>query len=177
MDKWKKLSHTIYQCKYHIVWYPKYRYRVLAGALADFLEQTIRMLCQWKNIEILEMNVKEDHIYLIISVPPRLSVSEVMGMLKGKTAIKIFKSFPFLKNKTYWGNHFWSRGYCVSTIGLDETKIRKYVKYQEQKEKKKKTNRKNLASFRGLLNHHPLCGCDIYLYFDSIFFYHWMRLL
>ena len=123
------------------------------------------------------MNVKDDHIHLILSVPPRLSVSEVMGMLKGKTAIKIFRGFPFLKNKTYWGNHFWSRGYCVSTIGLDETKIRKYVKYQEQKEKKKKTNRKNLASFRGLLNHHPLCGCDIYLYFDSILFYHWMRLL
>lgn len=97
------------------------------------------------------MNVKDDHIHLIISVPPRLSVSEVMGMLKGKTAIKIFKSFPLLKKKPYWGNHFLSRGYCVSTISLDETKVRKYVKYQEDRQRQEETNRKNLASFRGLL--------------------------
>ena len=147
MAKWKKLSHTIYQCKYHIVWCPKYRYRVLEGALADFLEQTIRMLCQWKNIEILEMNIKEDHIHLIISVPPRLSVSEVMGMLKGKTAIKIFKSFPLLKKKPYWGNHFWSRGYCVSTIGLDESKIRKYIKYQEDRERQEEEEQKEFGLF------------------------------
>ena len=134
MTKWKKLSHTIYQCKYHIVFCPKYRYRILKDAMADFLEQTIRMLCQWKNIEILGMNVKDDHIHLIISVPPRLSVSEVIGMLKGKTAIKIFKSFPLLKKKPNWGNHFWSRGYCVSTIGLDEETIRKYIRDQEEEE-------------------------------------------
>ena len=135
MAKWKKLSHTIYQCKYHIVWCPKYRYRILKGALSKYVEQTLRMLCEWKNMEILEMNVKEDHIHMILSVPPRLSISEVMGMLKGKTAIKLFKSYPALKRKPYWGNHFWSRGYCVSTIGLDENKIRKYVKYQEEREK------------------------------------------
>ena len=103
MTKWKKLSHTIYQCKYHIVFCPKYRYRILKDAMADFAEQTIRMLCQWKNIEILEMNIKDDHLHLIICVPPRLSLSEVMGMLKGKTAIKIFKSFPLLKKKPYRG--------------------------------------------------------------------------
>ena len=72
---------------------------------------------------------------MILSIPPRLSISEVMGMLKGKTAIKLFKSFPALKKKPYWGNHFWSRGYCLSSIGLDEAKIRKYVKYQEEREK------------------------------------------
>jgi len=115
--------------------------------MADFLEQTIRMLCQWKNIEILEMNVKADHIHLIICVPPRLSVSEVMGMLKAKTAIKIFKSFPLLKKKPYWGNRFWSRGYCVSTIGLDETKIRKYVKYQEDREKQEEDEQKEFGLF------------------------------
>ena len=147
MAKWKKLSHTIYQCKYHIVWCPKYRYRILEGALAEFVEQTLKMLCQWRNIEILEMNVKDDHIHLIISVPPRLSVSEVMGMLKGKTAIKIFKSFPILKKKPYWGNHFWSRGYCVSTIGLDETKIRKYVQYQEDKERQEEDEQKEFGLF------------------------------
>jgi len=125
MIKWKKLSHTIYlyQCKYHIVWCSKYRYRILKGAVAEFAEQTLRMLCEWKNIEILEMNVNEDHIHMILSIPPKFSISAVMGMLKGKTAIKLFKSFPVLKKKPYWGNHFWSRGYCVSSIGLDETNL------------------------------------------------------
>ena len=106
MTKWKKLSHTIYQCKYHIVWCPKYRYRILKGAVAEFVEQTLRMLCEWRNIEILEMNVKEDHIHMILSVPPRLSVSEVMRMLKGKTAIKLFKSYSDLKRKPYWETIF-----------------------------------------------------------------------
>jgi len=96
MTKWKKLSHTIYQCKYHIVWCPKYRYRRLKGALSKYAEQTLRMLCEWRSIEILEMNVKEDRIHMILSIPPRLSISSVMGMLKGKTAIKLFKSFPAL---------------------------------------------------------------------------------
>jgi len=95
--------------------------------VAEFVEQTIRMLCEWKNIEILEMNVKEDHIHMILFIPPRLSISSVIGTLKGKTAIKLFKSFPALKKKPYWGNHFWSWGYCVSSIGLGENKIRKYV--------------------------------------------------
>ncbi len=103
MTKWKKLSHTIYQYKYHIVWCPKHRYRILEGALAEFVEQTLKMLCQWRNIEILEMNVKDDHIHLIISVPPRLSVSEVMRMLKGKTAIKNIQKFPYSKKEALLG--------------------------------------------------------------------------
>jgi len=106
MAKWIKLSHTIYQCKYHIVWCPKHRYRILKGALSKSLEQTLRMLCKWRNIEILEMNVKEDHIHMILSIPPRLSISEVMGILKGKTSIKLFKSYPALKRKLYLGNYF-----------------------------------------------------------------------
>ena len=119
MSKWKKLSHTIYQCKHHIVWCPKYRYRILKGAVAEFVESNLRrMLCEWRHTETLEMSVKEDRIHMILSIPLRLSISEVMGMLKGKTAIKLFKSFLALKKKPYWGNYFWSRGYCVSTIGL-----------------------------------------------------------
>ena len=88
----------------------------------------------------MEMNVKEDHIYMILFIPPRLSKPEVMGMLKGKIAIKLFKSFPTLKKKPYKGNHFLSRRYCVSSIGLYETKIRKYVKYQEGREKKEESD-------------------------------------
>ena len=135
MESWRKRSHVIFQCKYHIVWCPKYRYKILKGNLAKFLDVQIRMLCEWKEIEILELSIQVDHVHLILEIPPKLSVSQVMGVLKGKTAIKIFKSYPVLKKKPYWGNHFWCRGYCVSTIGIDETKIRKYVKYQEEKEK------------------------------------------
>jgi len=84
---------------------------------------------------------------MILSIPPRLSISEVMGMLKGKTAIKLFKSYSALKRKPYWGNHFWSRGYCVSSIGLDENKIRKYVKYQEEREKKEESEQQEFGLF------------------------------
>lgn len=93
------------------------------------------MLCEWKKVEIKELNIQKDHIHLVVFVPPKISISELMGILKGKTAIKIFKSFPGLKKKPYWGNHFWSVGYCSSTVGLDEEQIRKYVKYQEEQEK------------------------------------------
>ena len=136
MSKYKKLSHVIYYHVYHIVWTPKYRYRVLEGLLKGFVEDSIQMLCEWKRIEIKEMNIQKDHVHMVVSIEPKLSISQAMGIIKGKTAIKIFKSFPSLKKKPYWGNHFWSRGYCSSTIGLDEEKIRKYVKYQEEQEKR-----------------------------------------
>lgn len=90
---------------------------------------------------------KEDHIYMILYIPPILSMSEVMGMLKGKTAIKLFKSYPALKKKPYWGKHFWSQGYCVSTIGLDENKIRKHAKYQEEREKREGGDRQEFGLF------------------------------
>ena len=96
---------------------------------------TIYQLSEWKRVEILELNIQADHIHIVVSVPPRLSISEYMGMLKGKTAIKIFKSFPGFRKKPYWGNHFWARGYFSSTVGIDEEKIRRYVKYQEDQEK------------------------------------------
>ena len=136
MSKYRKLSHVVFKCDYHIVWVPKYRYRVLKGAIRDLVDQDIRMLCDWKDCQVIELNVQSDHIHLIVSIPPKLSVSKLMGMLKGKIAIKLFKSYPVLKQKPYWGNHFWARGYFVSTIGLDEDKIRRYVKYQEKEEKR-----------------------------------------
>ena len=135
MSRFKKLSHVVYYHVYHIVWTPKYRFRLLSSPLKEFIEDQIRKLCEWKRVEILEMNIQPDHVHVVLSVPPKLSISNLMGILKGKTAIKIFKSYPGLKNKPYWGNHFWARGYCSSTVGLDEDKIRKYVKYQEQQEK------------------------------------------
>jgi len=135
MGKYKKLSHVIYKCEYHIVWVPKYRLRILKGVIKGLVEQDIRMLCEWKNCEVQELNIQEDHIHLLVSIPPKISISKLMGTLKGKIAIKLFKSYPKLKQKPYWGNHFWARGYFVNTVGLDEEMIRKYVKYQEKMER------------------------------------------
>ena len=111
----------------------------------------------------MELSVREDHVHLVVSIPPRLSVSEVMGYLKGKVAIKLFKSYPGLKRCPYWGNRFWSRGYCVSTIGMDEEKIRRYVKYQEDKERGR-GQRERMAPFRGLI---PKATCFAGGFFTS----------
>ena len=110
MSKYKKLSHVVYKCDYHIVWVPKYRFRILKDAVKDLVEKDIRLLCEWKGCEVEELNVQEDHGHHIVSIPPKVSVSELMGTLKGKLAIKIFKSYPVLKKKPYWGNHFWAQG-------------------------------------------------------------------
>ena len=134
MSDFKRLAHAVWQCKYHIVWCPKYRFRVLDGEVRKTLRDIIRQLCDWKKIEILEGNVQEDHIHLVLSIPPKYSVSEAVGFLKGKSAIKIFDLHHELK-KRYWGRHFWAKGYCVSTVGLDEDKIKKYVKWQRHRDK------------------------------------------
>ncbi len=134
MSRYKKISHVIYHHLYHIVWTPKYRYRILEGGIKRQLEHDIRMIGEWKGYDIEELNIQVDHVHLIVSLPPKISVSQMMGVIKDKTAIKVFKSNPELRSRTYWGNHFWARGYCSSTIGLDETTVRKYVKYQEEQE-------------------------------------------
>lgn len=147
MAKWKKLSHVVYQCSYHIVWCPKYRFRIMKGQVGKYLEQRIESLCEWKQVEILELNVMEDHVHMVVTIPPKISISVLMGILKGKTAISLFKSYPALKKKPYWGNHFWSRGYCVSTVGLDEEKIRRYVKYQEENERLEESHQQEFGLF------------------------------
>lgn len=108
---------------------------MLEGAIAQEVYNCIQVFSGYKGCEILELNVQKDHVHLIIMIPPKVSVSAVMGTLKGRTAIRIFKKFPKLKNKPYWGNHFWASGYCVDTVGLDADKIRKYFKYQDKKER------------------------------------------
>ena len=134
MSDFKRLAHAVWQCKYHIVWCPKYRFKILKGDIRRSLWMIIKQLCEWRNIEILEGNVQEDHVHLVLSIPPKYSVSEAVGFLKGKSAIKVFDMHHELKRR-YWGRHFWSRGYCVSTVGLDEDKIKKYVKWQRHKDK------------------------------------------
>lgn len=146
-SKYGKLSHVVYKCDYHIVWTPKYRFRVLFGEVKSLVENDIRMLCEWKGVDILEMNVQIDHIHLVCSIPPKVSVLVLMGTLKGKLAIKLFKSYPKLKEKPYWGNRFWSRGYFVTTVGVDEEMIRGYVKYQEGEDKKEEKHTQNFDLF------------------------------
>jgi putative transposase len=135
MAKWKKAAHVVYQCSYHLVWTPKYRYRILQGEIKDYVEKKIRAICEWKRVEIMEMTIMPDHIHMVAIIPPKLAVAELMGILKGKTAIAVFQQRKNLRTKPYCGNHFWSRGYCVTTVGIDEEKIRRYVKYQEDAER------------------------------------------
>ena len=136
MTRFKRLSHSLYECKYHIVFCPKYRYRILTGDVAEYVQQQVYLLCGRKEkIEVLELNVQNDHVHLVVSLPPKYAVSDFMGYLKGKMSMNLFQRYEKLGRK-YWGRHLWSRGYCVSTVGLDEEKIRKYVKWQEQKEKR-----------------------------------------
>ncbi len=135
MSRYKKLSHVIYKCDYHIVWVLKYRFRIMSGNVKALIEEDIRMLCEWKKCGIHEMSVQIDHIHLVVSVPPKVSISQLMGVLKGKLAIKLFKSYPKTRQKPYWGNHFWARGYFVSTVGIDEDIIKRYVKHQKKEEK------------------------------------------
>ena len=133
--QFKRLAHSIYECKYHMVFCPKYRYRILRDEVAEYTRQQIYRLCQQKDkVEVLELNVQLDHVHLVMSIPPKYAISNVMGYLKGKLAIRLFGRYEKL-GRRYWGRHLWARGYCVSTIGLDEEKIRKYVKWQEQREK------------------------------------------
>jgi putative transposase len=141
------LSHVVYKCDYHIVWTPKYRYRVLFGEVKSLVEKDVRMLCEWKGVEIMELNVQIDHIDVVCSIPPKVSVSALLGTLKGKLAIKLFKSYPKLKEKPYWGNHFWSRGYFVTTVGVDEDIIRRYVTYQEGEDKREESQTRNFDLF------------------------------
>jgi putative transposase len=136
MSRFKQLSHAIWHCTYHIVWTSKYRYRILKGEIKEEVDYCIRTFSGQKGCTIKELNVQEDHFHLLIMVPPKVSISDLVGILKGRTAIRVFNKFKNLKNRPYWGNHFWSKGYCVDTVGLDEEMIRKYVKYQEDQEKR-----------------------------------------
>lgn len=153
MGKYRKLSHVVYRCDYHIVFVPKYRFRVLSGVIAEHMDRDIRTLSTWRDVEVLELSVQPDHVHLVCSIPPKVSISNFMGLLKGKLAIKMFKSYPKLRQKTYWGNHFWARGYFVTTVGVDEDMIRRYVRYQEERERREEQQRKNFDLFRDPSSH------------------------
>ena len=141
MSRFRKLSHAIWHCQYHFVWAPKYRYKILYGPVGQEVYNCIQVFAGHEECEILELNVQPDHVHLVVMVPPKVSLSNLMGILKGRTAIRIFKQFPHLRKKPYWGNHFWAPGYCVDTIGLDAEMVRKYVQYQEKIEHRQEQSR------------------------------------
>jgi putative transposase len=126
-----KLSHVVYECKYHIVLVPKYHYKIFNSEMGFAIRDEFKKLCQWMKIEIIEGNVSKDHVHLCLSIHPKNSVAEVIGTLKGKSAIRMFNKFPELR-KRYWGNHFWSRGYYVNTVGINESLIKEYIKNQNK---------------------------------------------
>lgn len=127
------LSHTVWECKYHVVWVPKNRRKVIYGKLRQEIGTILRRLCEYKGIEILEGKACIDHIHLCMSVPPKYSVATVVGYLKGKSSMIVFEKYSRLK-KNFKGHSFWARCYYVSTVGLDEWKVRKYIQNQEVSE-------------------------------------------
>ena len=129
----ESLAHSKWVCKYHVVFSPKYRRKVIYNELRADIQQYIRDLCKWKGVEIVEGHMMPDHIHMLLSIPPKYSVSSVMGYLKGKSALMIFERHANLKYK-YGNRHFWCEGYYVSTVGLNEETIKKYIAEQEQRD-------------------------------------------
>ena len=124
------LSHTKWDCQYHIVFTPKYRRKAIFGKLRSDIGKYLRRLCEYKGVEIVEANACSDHIHMLVKVPPKISISSLMGYLKGKSALMIFDAHANLKYN-YGNRHFWAEGYYVSTVGLNKNTIKKYIKEQE----------------------------------------------
>ena len=125
------LAHTKWMCKYHVVFIPKYRRKAIYGQYRDDLREIIKKLCKYKGVEIIEGHLMVDHVHLLLAIPPRLSVSSFMGYLKGKSALMMFERHANLKYK-FGNRHFWAEGYYVSTVGLNEETIKKYIQEQEK---------------------------------------------
>ena len=130
MQRFQSLAHSKWECKYHVVWIPKYRRKELYGEKRQIVIRTIKKWAAVKGIGIIEGHAVKDHIHLCLSIPPKYSVSSAVGLLKGKSASEVM-SFGSRASRQVRGRHFWARGYCVSTVGLDEAVIRQYIQNQE----------------------------------------------
>ena len=131
MDKYESLSHTKWECKYHVVFIPKYRRKVLYGNLRRHLGEVFRELARQKESKIEEGHLMPDHVHMMLSIPPKYAVSQVVGYIKGKSAIHVVRVYGERK-RNFVGQHFWARGYFVSTVGRDEAMIREYIRNQEK---------------------------------------------
>ena len=127
------LAHTKWECKYHIVFAPKYRRQIIYGKIKADIGQMLRKLCDYKGIEIIEAEACKDHIHMLVSIPPKYSVAQIMGYLKGKSSLMIFEKYANLKYK-YGNRHFWCRGYYVSTVGANKKAIQEYIRNQLQED-------------------------------------------
>ncbi len=132
MDE-KSLSHTRWDCKYHIVFSPKYRRKIIYGKLKQDIGTILRKLCERKEVEIIEANACVDHIHMLVRIPPKIAVSSFMGYLKGKSTLMIFEKHTTLKYR-HGNRTFWCKGYYVSTVGLNKEKISKYIQNQQEED-------------------------------------------
>ena len=135
MEGRQSLKHTVWECKYHLVWIPKYRKKALYGHLRKYLGPVFKELAGRKESMVLEGHLRPDHVHMLVSVPPKYSVAQVVGFIKGKSAIHIARTYAG-RRKNFTGQHFWARGYFVSTVGLDEKMVRNYIKNQEMEDKR-----------------------------------------
>jgi len=135
MDEYQSLSHTVWDCKYHVVWIPKCRRKALYEQLRKHMGPVFRTLATQKESKIEEGHLMSDHVHMLISIPPKYGVAQVVGFIKGKSAIQIARVFQGRK-KSFTGQSFWARGYFVSTVGRDEKAIRAYIKKQEAEDKR-----------------------------------------
>ena len=133
MDDDLSLSHTRWNCKYHIVFIPKYRRKEIYGKLRSDIGQIIRQLCSYKGVNIIEAHAMSDHIHMLVRIPPKIAVSNFMGYLKGKSSLMIFERHANLKYK-YGNRNFWAKGFFVSTVGLDTKKVQEYIRDQEKED-------------------------------------------
>ena len=135
MDEYQSLSHTKWDCKYHVIFIPKHRRRALYGQLRRHLGEVFRKLAEQKESRIEEGHLMPDHVHMMIAIPPKYAVSQVVGFIKGKSAIHLARSYAE-RSRNFVGQHFWARGYFVSTVGRDEEVIREYIRHQEEEDKR-----------------------------------------
>ena len=135
MNAYESLSHTKWECKYHVVFIPKYRRKALYGTVRRELGEVFRELARRKECQILEGHLMPDHVHMLMSIPPKYAVSAVMGFIKGKSTIHIARVYAG-RRRNFVGQHFWARGYLVSTVGKDEATVRKYIQEQEKEDRR-----------------------------------------
>ena len=135
MDEYESLNHTKWECKYHVIFIPKYRRKALYGQLRTHLGEMFRNLAVRKQSRIEEGHLMPDHVHMMIAIPPKYAVSQVVGFIKGKSAIYLARNYGE-RSRNFVGQHFWARGYFVSTVGRDEEMIREYIRHQEEEDKR-----------------------------------------
>ena len=135
MDDYESLGHSVWECEYLVVFIPKYRKKTLYGELRQRLGDVFRTLAKQKECQVVEGHLMPDHVHMLISIPPKYSVAQVIGYIKGKSAIHVARTF-FDHKRNFVGQHFWARGYFVSTVGRDEATIREYIRNQEVEDKR-----------------------------------------